>query len=113
MTFRRLVNWIVGLPVAIVVIAFAVANRQWVTVSFDPFSRDQPFAAIEMPMWLLFFGGILAGLVCGWIAAWLAQGKWRKAARQGRIELLRAQTEHEQLRREIETRPVPPEDRLV
>jgi len=112
MTFRRLLNWTVGLPVAVLAIAFAVANRQWIVVSFDPFARDQPFAAIEMPLWLLFFCGILAGLVCGWVAAWFAQSKWRKAARQGRIELLRAQAEHEQLRRQVERQPAPAEDMM-
>ena len=106
MTFKRIVNWIVGLPVAVVAIAFAVANRQWITVSFDPLHRDQPFASIAMPLWVLFFCGIFFGIFAGWIAAWLAQGKWRKAAKEARIELLRAQNEHERLKREQASRAV-------
>mgnify|MGYP000529383419 CR=1 FL=1 len=32
------------IPLAVAAIVFAVANRQWITVSFDPFNRDAPFA---------------------------------------------------------------------
>ena len=108
MTFRRFLNWTVGLPVAAVAIAFAVANRQWITVSFDPFSRDAPFASVGMPLWVLFFCGIFVGIFAGWIAAWFAHGKWRKAAREARIELVRTHNEHERMKREYASRAVVP-----
>jgi len=108
MTFKRIFNWIVGLPIAIAVAAFAIANRQWTVVSFDPFSRDNPFASINMPLWVLFFCGVFAGLIAGWIAAWFAHGKWRKAAREARIELVRAQQDHELLKREVRSQAVVP-----
>ena len=108
MTFKRIVNWIIGLPVAVVAVALAVANREWVRVSFDPFSRDEPRAFISMPLWALFFCGIFVGLLAGWIAAWLAQSKHRKAARESRIELARAQQEHERFKRESQSRQVVP-----
>ena len=78
---QRILSWTIGLPIAIIVVSFAVANRQWIDVSFDPFSRDAPFAAMDMPLWALFFCGIFFGLIAGWIACWFAQGKWRRAAR--------------------------------
>ena len=106
MTLRRIFNWITGLPIAIVAVIFAVANRQWIVVSFDPFSRDQPWAAINMPLWVLFFCGIFVGLIAGWIFAWLAQGKWRRAAKDARLELMRSQQEHGKLARETEVRAV-------
>ena len=108
MTFKRIINWIVGLPVAVVAVALAVANREWIRVSFDPFSRDQPFASIAMPLWALFFCGIFVGIIAGWIAAWIAQGKHRKAVRESRIELARAQQEHERFKREAQSRQVVP-----
>jgi len=106
MTLRRIFNWIVGLPVAVLVIVFAVANRQWIVVSLDPLHRDQPLVAINMPLWALFFCGLFVGLLAGWIAAWLAQGKWRKAAREARIEAVKAHQEHERLKRVADTRAV-------
>lgn len=108
MTLKRIFNWIVGLPIAIAVAAFAVANRQWTVVSFDPFSRDNPFASINMPLWVLFFCGVFAGLIAGWIAAWFAHGKWRRAARDARIELIRAQQDHEMLKRETRSQAIVP-----
>lgn len=106
MTFRRIVNWSIGLPVALIGIVFAVANRQWITVSLDPLRRDAPRVAIDMPLWVLFFCGIFVGLLIGWAAAWLAQGKWRKATREARIEVVRLQNEHDRLRREHTSRAV-------
>lgn len=100
MTIRRFFNWVIGLPVAVVAIIFAVANRQWTTVSFDPLNRDQPFASVDMPLWVLFFCGIFVGIMAGWTGAWFAHGKWRRAAREARIELVRSQNEQERLKRE-------------
>ena len=104
MTFRRILNWLVGLPIAIIAIAFAVANRQWVTISFDPFNRALPFATIGMPLWALFFCGIFAGIFAGWLVTWVAHGKHRKAARAARIELIRAQQMHERYKQDHERR---------
>ena len=104
MTFRRVINWAIGLPIAVVTIAFCVANRQWIEVSFDPFSRESPFATMQMPVWALFFIGIFCGMVAGWIACWLGQGKWRRAAKDARTDLQHAQAEAQRLRREQEDR---------
>lgn len=97
---RRFFNWIVGLPIAVIVIAFAVANRQWVEVSFDPLSRVAPWASIPMPLWALLFFGIFIGVIAGWIGCWFAQGKWRKAAKDTRLELKHAQDEAQRLKRQ-------------
>lgn len=85
---RRLLRWLVGLPTTVIAVAFAIANRQWVSVSLDPISAV-PRASIDMPLWALFFAGILPGLAIGWGACWIAQGKWRRHAREARRELAR------------------------
>lgn len=100
MTARRIINWAIGLPIAVVVIAFCVANRQWIEVSFDPFSKSAPFATMFMPLWALFFIGIFFGLIAGWGACWVGQGKWRRAVRQARSDLQRAQDEAQRFKRE-------------
>ena len=96
---RRFFHWLVTAPTVIIVIAFAVANRRWVTLSLDPFSQDAPFASIDMPLWLLLFIGGFFGLMIGWFGSWLNQGKWRKAARESRAELADVQRELADLRR--------------
>lgn len=108
MSFRRIINWAIGLPIVVVVIAFCVANRQWVEVSFDPFSRTAPLATMFMPLWALFFVGIFFGLIAGWIACWFAQGKWRRATRQARSDLQRAQDEAQRFKREHQDLLNPP-----
>ncbi len=84
---KQIVSWIIGLPAAILLIAFALANRGLVTVSFDPLSLDAPWFALSLPIWALLFAGIFLGLVIGWVGSWINQGKWRKAAREARSNL--------------------------
>jgi Lipopolysaccharide assembly protein A domain len=90
---RRFLRWIVGLPVAIVVIAFVVANRQWTRLSLDPFSSTSPAFSIQMPLWVLFIFGVFIGILVGWMACWFAQGKHRKLARDRGREIIRLQAE--------------------
>ncbi len=92
---RRILRWIIGLPIAIVVIAFAVANRQWTRLSLDPFSSESPILSINMPLWALFIFGVFIGILVGWIVAWFANGKWRKLARDRRAEITKLQSELE------------------
>jgi hypothetical protein len=102
MTFKRIISWAVGLPLAVIGIGFAVANRQWVTVSLDPINRVQPFASVDMPLWVLFFAGIFLGIFIGWFVAWRGAGKHRRSARDAKIELIRAQQAYEREKRELQ-----------
>ncbi len=80
--FRKILTWIVVVPLAIFIIAFAVANRQTVTVSFDPFSSSNPAYSSTLPLFILIFVLVILGVVVGGVAAWLRQSKWRRAARK-------------------------------
>ena len=96
---QRILRWVVGLPIVILVVGFAIANRRWTTLSFDPFTQDAPRVSMDLPLWLLFFIGIFVGLIVGWIGAWIAQGKHRKAARDARREVRELQVELADLRK--------------
>jgi len=91
---RKVITAIILVPLAIVVIAFAVANRQMVTVSFDPFSSANPAYAASLPLFVLIFILLILGVIIGGIAAWLRQAKWRRLARrlEGEVHAL-----HEEL----------------
>ena len=52
--FRKIVTAIIVVPIAAVIVAFAVANRQTVTVSFDPFSSASPAYAATLPLFVIF-----------------------------------------------------------
>ena len=84
---RRIVAAIILVPLAIIIVAFAVANRQSVTVSFDPFSAEAPAASLSLPLFALVIGLLIAGVVIGGVASWLRQGRWRGAARRFEREL--------------------------
>ncbi len=80
--FRKIVTAIILVPLAAVLIAFAVANRQMVTVSFDPLSPTAPAYAVPLPLFVLIFIVVILGVLVGGAAAWLRQGTWRQAARK-------------------------------
>ncbi len=84
---KRFLSWAIGLPAAIVLIAFALANRTMATVSFDPISSETPWLAFSVPTWAILFAGLFLGLVIGWVSSWINQSKWRKAAHQSRVLL--------------------------
>jgi uncharacterized integral membrane protein len=94
---RRIVTALVLILVALVLIAFAVANRQVVTVSLDPFDAANPALVLAQPMYLFAFGLVIAGVVLGGCAAWLRQARWRARARRAEAELaaLRARSGRE------------------
>ncbi|MFZ0262684.1 MAG: LapA family protein, partial [Pseudolabrys sp.] len=79
---RRIVSILIVLPLAIVIVAFAVANRQAVTVSFDPFSATSPAYAATVPLFVMIFALLILGVVVGGVAAWIRQAKWRRTARR-------------------------------
>ena len=84
---RRIVLFGLLVPLAIVLIMFAVANREVVNVSFDPFDPAQPALAVRMPLFLLIFVTLITGVVLGGFAAWLRQGRYRRATRGLRNEM--------------------------
>lgn len=74
-------------PLAIVLIAFAVANRASVPITFDPFNPGNPALTYNAPLFLLLFVALAIGLVVGGMATWFRQGRYRKQARQRTIEV--------------------------
>ncbi|MEJ0025103.1 MAG: hypothetical protein WDN01_03655 [Rhizomicrobium sp.] len=74
----RLTTWIVGVPVALVAVWIALANRGPVVLSLDPFSQESPALSLQMPLYLLLFAAVLVGvLLCGLVVG------VRRAARRG------------------------------
>jgi uncharacterized integral membrane protein len=85
--FRKTVAALILVPLAIVIIAFAVANREIVTVSLDPFSSSAPGASVTLPLFALIIVLLILGVLLGGIAAWLRQAKWRRTASRLEREL--------------------------
>jgi uncharacterized integral membrane protein len=101
---RKIVGFLILVPLALVLVALSVANKQPVTVSFDPFSAGAPAFALEAPLYLIAFVLVIAGVIIGGVAAWVAQGKRRRAARHAQAELRDARNEIDALRRDLAAR---------
>ena len=96
---RKIVTALILLPLAVIAIALAVANRQSVVISFDPFDQAHPAFAPALPLYQLMLLLVIAGVVIGGVAAWLRQGKWRRAARIADAQVRELRVEVERLRR--------------
>ncbi len=79
---RRVLQVVILLPVAVVLVAFSLANRHAVTVSLDPFGGAEPSMSLSLPLFVLIFAVLLLGVLLGGVGAWLRQGRWRRQARQ-------------------------------
>ncbi len=69
----KVIRWLIGLPLAVVAIVFAVANRDAVTVELWPF----PWT-VTLPLYLLSLGTLAVGVLIGAMFAW-ASGSHRRA----------------------------------
>jgi uncharacterized integral membrane protein len=83
---RRFVSILILAPLAIVLVALAVANRGAVSFTIDAFNPGSASLTWQVPLFALLFIALAAGLVFGSFATWLAQGRHRRAARQGKAE---------------------------
>jgi uncharacterized integral membrane protein len=98
---RRFLWAIVMIPAFAVLVALAVANRQQVTVSFDPFDSSDADLAVTVPLYLAGFTVLIAGVVLGGFAAWLAQRKHRRIRSRLAAEVVAIRTELAHLRGQV------------
>jgi hypothetical protein len=85
--YNRILLVVVLLPLAIVLIALAVANRGLTAFTLDPFNPGNPALTIQAPLFFLLFAALAIGMVIGSVATWFKQGRYRKMARQRSIEM--------------------------
>lgn len=79
---NRLLLIAVFVPLAIVLVALAVANRGATPFTLDPFNPGNPGLTWQMPLFVLLFAAIAIGMIVGSLATWVRQGRYRKLARQ-------------------------------
>lgn len=80
--FNRFAVIIIFVPLAIVLIALAVANRELVAFTLDPFNPGNPALTLTLPLFVMLFLALAIGILVGSFATWLRQGRYRKLARQ-------------------------------
>ena len=95
---RKFLTAVVLIPLGLLFVVFAVANRHLVTVSFDPFNSTDPSMSVRLPLFVLIIAVAIAGVVAGGSATWFRQRHWRRAARQHEADARAARAQLADLR---------------
>jgi uncharacterized integral membrane protein len=101
----RFLKLLVLVPLVVIALAFAIANRAMTIVSFDPFSSAETASpTLAAPLFIVLLLTLMLGVVIGSAATWLAQSRHRHQARRARAESERLRTEAERLRAQAAAR---------
>jgi uncharacterized integral membrane protein len=103
---RKFFTAVVLIPLGLIFVVFAVANRHSVTVSFDPFNSIDPSIKIEAPLFVVIITVAILGVVAGGSATWFRQRRWRRAARQHEADAQAARAQLADLRAAGSSRPL-------
>src|SRR5258705_13492692 len=82
MVMRKFFTGLVLIPLGVIFVVFAVANRHAVTVSFDPFNSTDPSVGVRLPLFVVIIAGAILGVGAGGTATGFRQRHWRRAARR-------------------------------
>ncbi len=87
-------SWILTIPLTLVVVIFAIANREFVPLDLWPFGLSRP-----LPIFVLILGGMFVGFLIGALVMWLSSGKQRKRAREARHQVAKLERRVKELER--------------
>lgn len=86
-------SWILTLPLMVVAVVFAIANRDVVVLDLWPLALT-----IQAPLFVLVLGSAVAGLLAGAVVAWFSGGSTRRRAREARRRAAELEREIARLR---------------
>ena len=80
---RKFLRTVLLVLLGMIIVDFSLANRHFVTVSFDPFaSGDSDFDLPPQRLFVVIVAALILGVLVGGSATWFRQRRWRRAARQ-------------------------------
>lgn len=99
---NRIVGWVVLVPLCLGLILFALANRHFVAIGFNPFMAVDTVLApgYGVPLFVVLYVVLLVGVLLGGTATWFAQGPHRRGEKHWRREAHQLNGELEALRRQ-------------
>ena len=81
---------------AFVLVSVALANRGMVTLQLLPSGLAEMVGmnqSVDLPLFIVIFGGIISGLLIGFFWEWLREHKHRAAAAKGQVEVKKLERE--------------------
>lgn len=87
--------------VAVILVTLALANAGNVTLNVlpDALANATGFSwAVDLPLFVVIFGGVLAGLFIGFVWEWLREHKHRAEASRKRSEVQKLESELKRLK---------------
>ncbi len=98
---KAVLRVIVFVPLALVILFFAMANRAPVRVGLDPFvAPDAAGPSFEAPLYLVVLTALALGVLAGGLSSWLGHVSVRRSARQARAEAKKTRQEIDKLRQQ-------------
>ena len=73
----RKLSWVLTVPITVICVVFALANREAVSVDLWPLALN-----FDPPLYVLVLGSLLIGFLLGTAVTWLAGGRTRDKARR-------------------------------
>ena len=74
-------HWLITVPLALILIVFAVNNRHLVVVSLWPLDF-----IVQWPLFILVYIGVVAGFLAGAVIAWASAAQRHRRARHRRSD---------------------------
>lgn len=85
---KKVLARLIWVPLGVIFVAFLVANREPVRVSFDPLSSDNPaIATPALPLFVWLALSLLTGVGLGAAGSWVSARPARRKMRAERREL--------------------------
>ncbi|MGI3169235.1 LapA family protein [Pseudooceanicola sp. C21-150M6] len=99
----KYIRYLFLLCLAIILICVALANREPVTLNMLPDGLADIAGmnfSVNLPLFVVIFGGVVAGLLIGFVWEWMREHKHRVAMRKGTKQVGRLEREVKRLKNE-------------
>lgn len=106
---KSVLRIIVFVPLALIILFFALSNRIFVPIRMDPFAApDDPSAIVlQAPLFMVALVAMAIGVLAGGLSSWLGHLPTRRDARVARAEARKTRLEIEKLRQQALANPPP------
>ena len=93
MTFRTLARWVVGIPLLLLMVLFALSNTELVRLGLFPFGQ-LPF---EVPLSMAILAALGVGYFLGGLHLWIPALQHRRRARRAEEAMRLMEAKHQEL----------------